>query len=55
MKGSSAIGEHWTANVFFQYERFLIPAMMSGVQHNVGGWLQMVWTPEIHITHACRP
>jgi membrane-associated phospholipid phosphatase len=45
---SYAINRHWQAQLFGQYERFLIPSYMSGSQHNSSGWLQLVWNPELH-------
>jgi hypothetical protein len=51
VNGSYAINRHWQAQLFTQYERFLIPSYMSGPQHNTSGWLQITWTPEIHLHH----
>jgi membrane-associated phospholipid phosphatase len=48
--GSYAINRHWQADIFTQYERFLIPSYMTGSQHDVSGWLKITWTPELH-TH----
>jgi membrane-associated phospholipid phosphatase len=45
---SYAINRHWQAQLFTQYERFLIPSYMSGSQHNTSGWLQLTWNPELH-------
>lgn len=47
--GSYAINRHWTAQMFLQYERFLMPSYMPGSQHNTSGWLQLTWTPELHL------
>jgi Capsule assembly protein Wzi/PAP2 superfamily len=44
-----AIGSHWQADIFTQYERFLVPSYMSGSQHNTSGWLQLKWNPELHL------
>jgi membrane-associated phospholipid phosphatase len=49
VNGSYAINRHWQAQIFTQYERFLIPSYMSGSQHNVSGWFQIAWTPELHL------
>jgi len=49
VNGSYAMGRHWQAQIFTQYERFLIPSYMSGSQHNISGWLQINWTPELHL------
>jgi membrane-associated phospholipid phosphatase len=40
------MGHHWNADLFGQYERFLIPSYMAGVRSNKSGWLQLTWTPE---------
>ncbi|MDQ2832339.1 MAG: phosphatase PAP2 family protein [Acidobacteriota bacterium] len=49
VNGSYALTPHWQAQVFTQYERFLIPSYMSGSQHNTSGWLQITWNPELHL------
>jgi membrane-associated phospholipid phosphatase len=49
VNGSYAINRHWQAQLFTQYERFLIPSYMSGPQHNTSGWFQITWTPELHL------
>jgi membrane-associated phospholipid phosphatase len=49
VNGSYAINRHWQAQIFSQYERFLIPSYMPGSQHNESGWLQITWTPELHL------
>ena len=46
---SYAINRHWTAQVFTQYERFLIPSYMKGSQHNTSGWFQITWNPELSL------
>lgn len=51
VNGSYAITPHLQAQIFAQYERFLIPSYMSGSQHNSSGWLQLNWTPQIHLPH----
>jgi hypothetical protein len=48
VNASYAINRHWQAQLFTQYERFLIPSYMSGSQHNSSGWLQLTWNPELH-------
>ena len=48
VNASYAINRHWQAQLFTQYERFLIPSYMSGSQHNTSGWLQITWNPELH-------
>jgi membrane-associated phospholipid phosphatase len=49
VNSSYAFNRHWQAQLFTQYERFLIPAYMSGSQHNTSGWFQINWTPELHL------
>lgn len=49
VNGSYAINRQWTAQFFTQYERFLIPSYMPGSQHNVSGWLQLTWEPNLHL------
>ena len=44
---SYAINRHWQAQLFAQYERFLIPSYISGSQHNASGWFQFTWNPEL--------
>lgn len=44
---SFAITPQWSAQIFTQYERFLIPSYMEGSQHNTSGWLQITWNPKI--------
>ena len=49
INGSYAINRHWTAQIFTQYERFLIPSYMPGAQHNTSGWFQLTWNPELSL------
>jgi hypothetical protein len=49
VNGSFAINRHWTAQVFTQYERFFIPSYVLGAQHNMSGWFQLTWSPELHL------
>jgi Capsule assembly protein Wzi/PAP2 superfamily len=49
INGSYAISPHWTVNTFTQYERFLIPSYMAGSHHNVSGWLELTWEPDVHL------
>jgi hypothetical protein len=49
VNASYAINRNWQAELFTQYERFLIPSYMSGAQHNTSGWLQLTWYPELHL------
>jgi membrane-associated phospholipid phosphatase len=51
VNASYAINRHWQAQLFTQYERFLIPSYMSGSQHNTSGWFQLTWNPELHVQH----
>lgn len=45
VKASWAFRKDWTADVFGQYERFLIPSMTVGGQDNGSARLQITWTP----------
>ncbi|HXC95194.1 MAG TPA: capsule assembly Wzi family protein [Edaphobacter sp.] len=47
VNASYAINRHWQAQLFTQYERFLIPSYMPGSHHNTSGWLQITWNPEL--------
>ncbi|MEG9437703.1 phosphatase PAP2 family protein [Edaphobacter sp. HDX4] len=49
INGSYAITRNWTAQIFTQYERFLIPSYTAGSQHNTSAWLQLTWTPDLNI------
>jgi membrane-associated phospholipid phosphatase len=49
VNSSVALNRHWTAQIFAQYERFLIPSYMKGSQHNTSGWFQITWNPELHL------
>ena len=49
LNASYAISRHWQAQVFAQYERFLIPAYLAGAHHNTSGWIDITWNPEIHL------
>ena len=51
INGSYAFNRHWQAQLFTQYERFLIPSYMPGSKHNTSGWFQINWTPELHLHH----
>jgi hypothetical protein len=41
-----ALGKDWTAQVFGQYERFLIPSYMPGSQTNGSARVQITWAPK---------
>lgn len=49
VNGSYAISRHLEAQVFAQYERFLVPSYLPGPQHNTSGWIQLTWNPELHL------
>jgi membrane-associated phospholipid phosphatase len=51
VNSSIALNRHWTVQTFAQYERFLIPSYMTGSQHNVSGWFQITWNPELSLHH----
>lgn len=44
--GNFALKKDWTAQVFGQYERFLMPSYMAGSQSNGSVRLQITWTPK---------
>ena len=46
VNASYALGLTWTAQVFAQYEQFLIPAYMPGRQTNGSARVQITWTPK---------
>jgi membrane-associated phospholipid phosphatase len=49
VNASYAFNSHWRAQLFTQYERFLIPSYLSGSQHNTSGWLELIWNPDLHL------
>jgi Capsule assembly protein Wzi len=51
VNASYSWSRNWSAQLFTQYERFIIPSYMSGNQHNESGWLQITWTPNLKLTH----
>jgi hypothetical protein len=48
-KESFALGKNWTVDAFAQYERFLIPSMIPGPQHNMSSRFQITWNPQLRI------
>ncbi|MEO6802235.1 MAG: capsule assembly Wzi family protein [Granulicella sp.] len=51
-KESFALGKDWTVDTFAQYERFLIPSMTPGAQHNMSGRFQITWNPQLRLHQA---
>jgi membrane-associated phospholipid phosphatase len=49
LNSSMALNRHWSAQGFMQYERFWIPSYKPGPQHNVSVWLNLIWTPDLHL------
>lgn len=45
INGTFAWNTEWSAQVFAQYERFLIPSFMAGRQGNTSARIQITWTP----------
>ena len=45
VQGNYAWTREWSAQVFAQYERFLMPLFMTGSQHNNSARVQITWTP----------
>ena len=39
----------WTADVFVQQERFLIPANIPGAHNNTSARVTITWTPKLHL------
>jgi len=49
---SFAFKRDWTANLFTQYERYLVPSYLPGRQQNGSVRLQITWTPKsLFISH----
>ena len=52
VNASYGFTREWSAQVFAQYERFLIPSYEPGSQHNGSARLQITWTPKNRVlTH----
>ena len=49
LNATYAISPHWQAQLFSQYERFLIPAYLPGSHHNTSGWFEIIWTPNLRL------
>ena len=54
LEGSYALNRHWTAGLFFQQERFLVPATESAAHWNSSGRFQLTWTPTDLWTRVAR-
>ncbi len=50
VNASYAFTPEWSAQLFAQHERFLIPSYRPGAQTNESGWLQITWNPKLHLT-----
>ena len=50
VNASYAFTPEWSAQLFAQHERFLIPSFLPGAQTNESGWLQVTWNPKLHVT-----
>jgi hypothetical protein len=46
VNASYGFAKDWTAQVFAQYERFLIPIYLPGAQSNGSARVQITWTPK---------
>jgi hypothetical protein len=53
VQDSFACNKEWSAQVFTQYERFLVPSYLSGRQSNTSARIQITWTP--HKSAALNP
>ncbi len=49
VNGAYAINSHLRAQIFTQYERFLIPSYLPGSHNNTSAWLQLTWEPKVHL------
>lgn len=49
MRLSVPVRKHVFADMFLQYERFLVP-LLGQPQRNVSGWLQLTWEPNLQFT-----
>ncbi|ADW71149.1 capsule assembly Wzi family protein [Granulicella tundricola] len=47
--GDFAWNKEWSAQVFTQYERFLIPSFMPGRHDNTSARIQITWTPQKNV------
>jgi hypothetical protein len=48
INASYALTREWSAQVFTQHERFLIPSYIDKSEKNESGWLQITWNPRFH-------
>lgn len=46
VNGSFAWNKEWSAQVFTQYERFLVPSYLTGSQSDTSARIQITWTPQ---------
>ena len=49
VNASYAFTPAWSAQLFTQYERFLVPAYLPGSQHNTSARVQVTWTPRLSL------
>jgi hypothetical protein len=49
LNASHSLTQDWSAQIFFQHERFLIPSYITGARTNESGWLQITWNPRLHL------
>ena len=45
LNGTFGFGRDWVLGTFVQFERFLIPSIISGSQHNASARIQLEWNP----------
>ena len=43
------LNKQWSAQVFAQYERFLVPSYLPGSQTNGSARVQITWTPQTSV------
>jgi membrane-associated phospholipid phosphatase len=48
VKVNIQLARDWSAEAFFQYERFWIP-LLGGPRRNLSGWIQFTWEPNLEL------
>jgi hypothetical protein len=49
LRSTWALGHHFSADLFAQYERYLEPIVAPGAQRDLTGQIQLTWHPEIAV------
>lgn len=50
LNASYGLSQEWSVQAFAQYERHLIPSIVTVAQHDESGWLQITWNPKLRVT-----